>query len=236
MATLSVVHHSPHGHTRALADRIARGAESVPDVEVRLIEIRGDQVVQGRWSDEATMELLRRSDTIVFGAPTYMGSLSAVFKAFLEGAFHPFLGQEWKDKLAGGFTHSASQNGDKLFSLQQLAVFAAQMNMQWVSVGDSAGNNWTGGTVYDVNRLGSWLGVMGQSNVDEGPDAVGAHGDMVTAERYGSRLAELTARWVHGRAYRIQRHTLEDFREISARSAAEAKARIRAEDPRCTSM
>ncbi|MDT0469265.1 flavodoxin family protein [Streptomyces gibsoniae] len=225
MATVSVVYHSPNGHTRALAEHIARGVKSVPDVDVHLVEIRGDQVSEGRWSDPATMELLKESDTIVFGAPTYMGSVSAVFKAFLEGAFYPFLGQEWKDKLAGGFTHSASQNGDKLFSLQQLAVFAAQMNMQWISVGDSAGNNWTGGTIYDVNRLGSWLGVMGQTDVDEGPDPVSAHGDMVTAERYGTRLAELTARWVHGKQYEIQRHTLENFREISARSAAEAKAR-----------
>ncbi|MFF7472860.1 NAD(P)H-dependent oxidoreductase [Streptomyces sp. NPDC008092] len=226
MATVSVVHHSPHGHTRALAEHIARGVKTVPDVEVQLIEILGEQVSQGRWSDEETMELLKRSDAILFGAPTYMGSLSAVFKAFLEGAFHPFLGQEWKDKLAGGFTHSAAQNGDKLFSLQQLAVFAAQMNMQWISVGDAAGNNWTGGTVHDVNRLGSWLGVMGQTNVDEGPGAVGAHGDLVTAERYGARVAELTARWVHGRPYEIRRNTLEDFREISARSAAEAGTRI----------
>ncbi|MGW2933106.1 flavodoxin family protein [Streptomyces sp. NPDC001156] len=226
MATIAVVYHSPNGHTRALAEHIARGVKSVPGVDMHLIEIRGDQVSEGRWSDAATMELLKDSDTIVFGAPTYMGSLSAVFKAFLEGAFYPFLGQEWKDKLAGGFTHSASQNGDKLFSLQQLAVFAAQMNMQWISVGDSAGNNWTGGTIYDVNRLGSWLGVMGQTNVDEGPDVVSAHGDMVTAERYGTRLAELTARWVHGREYEIQHHTLEDFREISARSAAEAKTRM----------
>ncbi|MGY4923613.1 flavodoxin family protein [Streptomyces sp. 900105755] len=225
MATVSVVHHSPHGHTRALAEHIARGVKTVPDVDVHLVEILGEQVSQGRWSDEETMELLKRSDTIVFGAPTYMGSLSAVFKAFLEGAFHPFLGQEWKDKLAGGFTHSAAQNGDKLFSLQQLAVFAAQMNMQWISVGDAAGNNWTGGTVHDVNRLGSWLGVMGQTGADEGPSAVGAHGDLVTAERYGVRVAELTARWVHGRAYEIRRNTLEDFREISARSAAEARVR-----------
>ncbi|MFE1855793.1 flavodoxin family protein [Streptomyces sp. NPDC002387] len=225
MATVAVVYHSPNGHTRALAEHIAQGAKSVPDVDVHLVEIRGDQVSEGRWSDAATMELLKRSDTIVFGAPTYMGSLSAVFKAFLEGAFYPFLGQEWKDKLTGGFTHSASQNGDKLFSLQQLAVFAAQMNMQWISVGDSAGNNWTGGTIYDVNRLGSWLGVMGQTNVDEGPDAVSAHGDMVTAERYGTRLAELTARWAHGQEYRIRGHTAEDFREISAHSAAAAAAR-----------
>ncbi|MFF4896012.1 flavodoxin family protein [Streptomyces sp. NPDC001068] len=225
MATVTVVYHSPNGHTRALAESVARGARSVPGIEVRLAEIAGHQVHEGRWSDAATMELLKESDAIVFGAPTYMGSVSAVFKAFLEAGFYPYLGQEWKDKLAGGFTHSASQNGDKLFSLQQLAVFAAQMNMQWISVGDASGNNWTGGSVYDVNRLGSWLGVMGQTNVDEEPGAVGAHGDLVTAERYGARLAELTARWTHGRGYDVERHTLEDFREISARSAADAKAR-----------
>ncbi|MEU9347737.1 flavodoxin family protein [Streptomyces sp. NPDC048278] len=225
MATVTVVFHYPNGHTRALAESVARGARSVPGTEVRLAEIEGHQVHEGRWSDAATMELLKESDAIVFGAPTYMGSVSAVFKAFLEAGFYPFLGQEWKDKLAGGFTHSASQNGDKLFSLQQLAVFAAQMNMQWISVGDASGNNWTGGSVYDVNRLGSWLGVMGQTNVDEEPGAVAAHGDLVTAERYGARLAELTARWTHGRGYDVARHTLEDFREISARSAADAQAR-----------
>ncbi|MGW6403639.1 flavodoxin family protein [Streptomyces sp. NPDC055134] len=226
MATVTVVYHSPNGHTRALAESIARGAKSVPDIDVRLAEITGHQLHEGRWSDAATMELLKESDAIVFGAPTYMGSVSAVFKAFLEAGFYPFLGQEWKDKLAGGFTHSASQSGDKLYSLQQLAVFAAQMNMQWIPVGDAAGNNWSGGSVYDVNRLGSWLGVMGQTNVDEEPGAVSAHGDLVTAERYGARLAELTARWIHGRDYEVQRHTQEDFREISARSAADAKARI----------
>ncbi|GAA5023067.1 flavodoxin family protein [Streptomyces siamensis] len=225
MATVTVVYHSPNGHTRTLAESIARGAKSLPDIDVRLAEITGHQLHEGRWSDAAIMELLKKSDAIVFGAPTYMGSVSAVFKAFLEAGFHPFLGQEWKDKLAGGFTHSASQNGDKLFSLQQLAVFAAQMNMQWISVGDAAGNNWTGGSVYDVNRLGSWLGVMGQTNVDEEPGAVSAHGDLVTAERYGARVAELTARWIHGRDYTVQRHTLEEFREISARSVADAKAR-----------
>ncbi|MFF3563783.1 flavodoxin family protein [Streptomyces sp. NPDC002574] len=226
MATLTVVYHSPNGHTRALAEHIVRGARTVPGTATHLAEVTGEQVTAGRWSDAPTMDLLKASDTVVFGAPTYMGSLSAVFKSFLEGAFHPFLGQEWKDKLAGGFTHSAAQNGDKLFSLQQLAVFAAQMNMQWVSVGDTAGDNWTGGTRYDVNRLGSWLGVMGQTNADEGPDAVSSHGDRTTAERYGVRLAELTARWVHGTPYEPRRHSLEEFRELSARSAEEARARV----------
>ncbi|MBP2055105.1 multimeric flavodoxin WrbA [Streptomyces griseochromogenes] len=72
-------------------------------------------------------------DAIVLGCPTLMGSVSAVFKAFMEAAFTPFTTQAWKDKPAGGFTMSASQSGDKLVVLEQLAVFAAQMGMQWTS-------------------------------------------------------------------------------------------------------
>jgi hypothetical protein len=53
--------------------------------------------------------------------------------------------------------------------LIQLAVFAAQMGMIWVGVGDPPGNNWSGGSADDNNRLGSWLGAMGQSNGDQGP-------------------------------------------------------------------
>jgi len=41
------------------------------------------------------------------------------------------------------------------------------MGMIWVGVSDLPGNNWSGGARSDLNRLGSWLGTMGQSNADE---------------------------------------------------------------------
>jgi len=57
-----------------------------------------------------------------------MGSGSGVFKAFLEAVFRPhWLEQRWKDKIAAGFTNSASQSGDQLSRLLQLSVFAMQM-------------------------------------------------------------------------------------------------------------
>ena len=43
--------------------------------------------------------------------------------------------QGWRDKLAAGFTHSAAPSGDKLGTLTQLAVFAAQHGMIWVGLG-----------------------------------------------------------------------------------------------------
>lgn len=215
-ATVTVVCHSVHGHTRLLAEHLAEGARQVPGVQAHLVDIRAEDVTAGRWHDSEVMALLDRSDAIVLGCPTLMGSVSAVFKAFMEAAFTPFTTQAWKDKLAGGFTMSASQSGDKLAVLQQLSVFAAQLGMQWIGVGDMPGNNWSGGTRDDVNRLGSWLGLMSQSHADLGPEDAGSHGDRVTAQRYGERIARLTQRWVNGVPYETGRMTEHEARALSA--------------------
>jgi multimeric flavodoxin WrbA len=214
--TVTVVYHSVHGHTRVLAEHLAGGARRVPGAQVHLVEIRAEDVNAGRWRDAVVMALLERSDAIVLGSPTLMGSVSAVFKAFMEAAFTPFVTQAWKDKLAGGFTMSASQSGDKLATLEQLAVFAAQLGMQWIGVGDMPGNNWSGGSRDDVNRLGSWLGLMSQSHADLGPEQAGSRGDLITAGRYGERIARLTQRWVNAVPYETSRMTEHEARALSA--------------------
>jgi NAD(P)H dehydrogenase (quinone) len=83
-------------------------------------------------------EVLDAADAIVFGCPIYMGS--AALKAFMEETIQPqFLEQRWKDKLAAGFTNSAGMSGDKLLALQQLAVFAAQHGVIWITLGQLLG-------------------------------------------------------------------------------------------------
>lgn len=214
--TVAVVYHSVHGHTRVLAEQLAEGARSVPGAAVHLVEIRAEDVVAGRWRDPEVLALLDRCDAMVLGCPTLMGSVSAVFKAFMEAAFTPFTTQAWKDKLAGGFTMSASQSGDKLLVLEELAVFAAQLGMQWIGVGDMPGNNWSGGDRDDVNRLGSWLGLMSQSHADLGPEDAGSRGDLATARRYGERIARLAQRWVNAVPYETPRMTEHEARALSA--------------------
>jgi len=215
-ATVAVVYHSVHGHTRVLAEELAAGARQVPGVRVHVIEIRAEDVNGGRWRDAEALALIERSDAVVLGCPTLMGSVSAVFKAFLEAGFTAFTTQAWKDKLAGGFTTSASQSGDKQSVLQQLSVFAAQLGMQWIGVGDLPGNNWSGGSRDDLNRLGSWLGLMGQSHADLGPEQAGSAGDRRTARRYGERIARLAQRWVNGVRYETSRMTEHEARALSA--------------------
>lgn len=94
MASVAIVFHSRGGHTRVLAEAIAQGVRSVPGTEAQLVEILPAHVVHGRWDAPAVMSQLERCDVIVVGCATYMGSVSAVFKAFLEKAFDPRLTQQ----------------------------------------------------------------------------------------------------------------------------------------------
>ena len=211
MANIAVVYQSEKGHTQVLAEAVLKGVRKMPEVSGNMFEIAGKDVHEGRFRNPALMEALDSSDGIIFGCATYMGSASAIFKAFLEAAFLPhWLEQRWKDKIAAGFTNSASQNRDKLSTLLQLLVFAMQMGMIWVGVSDLPGNNWSGGARTDLNRLGTWIGAMGQSNADEDKPSIG---DIDTAERLGSRVALICRRFRDGIPFQTERISEAEFRK-----------------------
>lgn len=184
MIKVAVVYHSGYGHTKKQAEAVARGANA------QLISVAD---VEAHWDD------LAQADAIIFGAPTYMGSLSAEFKKFMEASSKPWFSQAWKDKIAAGFTNSASMNGDKLNSLVQLSVFAAQHSMIWVSLGLMPSNS-SKALRNDLNYLGSYIGAMAQSDSDMGADIVPPQGDLDTAEQFGRRVAEITKQFIAGRA------------------------------------
>ena len=50
------------------------------------------------------------------------------------------------------------------------------------------------GSVHDLNRLGSWLGAMAQSNGDQGPDDTPIESDLETAAYLGQRVADTVRR------------------------------------------
>ena len=215
MTTITVVFQSGKGHTQVLAEAAQKGIQRVPDVSAQTIEIRGRDVHEGRFANPEVMKKLDASDGIIFGCATYMGSGSAIFKAFLEAAFLPhWLEQRWKDKIAAGFTNSASQSGDKLSTLFQLMVFAMQMGMIWVGVSDLPGNNWSGGSSSDLNRLGTWVGAMGQSNADENMPSIG---DIDTAKRLGTRVALICRRFRDGTPFETERMSEPEFRKENIR-------------------
>ena len=202
MTKIAIVYHSGSGRTGRLAEAIHRGAAGVEHVEAGLHRITAAQMDgDARWHDDAIVAALADADGIIFGCPTLMGMPSTPFKAFMEGAFQPWFKQGWKDKFAGGFTNSASLNGDKTNTQIQLLVFAAQMGMMWVPMGDHPGANWSGGSDGDHNRLGAFLGPMSQSLSDIDPLHATPPSDLATGERYGRRFAEIVRHWTRDGDY-----------------------------------
>lgn len=185
MVNVAVVYHSGFGHTQALAESVATGARSAGNsVNVTLIPVA---------EAEARGEELDRADAIIFGSPTYMGGVSAEFAKFKDWTSKRWYADAWKDKIAAGFTGSASWSGDKLNTLNQLMILAMQHGMVWVGLGMKPGNNHSRGSSADLNRVGSFLGAMAQANADQGTEGI-APSDFATMEALGRRVAEIARR------------------------------------------
>lgn len=196
MAQVVIVYHSGYGHTKLQAEAVHRGAAGVSAIEAVLLT-----------ADEASEQLdaLDQADAIILGCPTYMGSISANMKQFIEVAAKKWFTQAWKDKIAGAFTNSSSFSGDKVNTLVGLMINAMQHSMIYVGTGmmpaasDPDSMNQIEGPGPEVtNRVGSFIGPMASSfQVD--PPGAPSKGDLATAEAYGKRVAEITLQFVRGR-------------------------------------
>jgi NAD(P)H dehydrogenase (quinone) len=181
MMTIAIVYHSGYGHTQRMAQAVAEGSGG------QLIAIDADgNLPAGAW------EQLDAADAIVFGAPTYMGSVSWQFKKFADASSRPWFKQAWKDKLFAGFTNSASMNGDKFSSLSYMMTLAMQHGGLWVGLGVLPSNS-KAATRNDPNFLGSYSGAIAQSPSD-GSVADMLPGDLETAKGLGRRVAEVASR------------------------------------------
>lgn len=197
MITVAIVYHSGYGHTQLQAQAVMRGVQSVQSVNAQLYTV-----------EEASERLdeLDAAEAIILGCPTYMGSMSAGMKSFLEVAAKKWFTLAWKDKVAGAFTNSASFSGDKLNTLVGLVINAMQHGMIFVGLGmmpsankPEAMDQATGPGRDAHNQVGSFIGPMATSFQIKPPDAP-ASGDLETAEIYGRRVAEITLQLVRGRA------------------------------------
>ena len=80
-------------------DGVAEGVQAVSGAKVRLIQV---------GEAEAHEPELDAADAIIFGSPTYMGGVSADFAKFKDWTAARWMEGMWRDKLAAGFTVSAS--------------------------------------------------------------------------------------------------------------------------------
>ena len=176
-----VVYHSGYGHTKRMAEAVAEGAGAT------LFVIDANGVLP-----EAGWSALDAADAIIFGSPTYMGGPSWQFKKFADETSKPWSQLSWKDKVFGGFTNSASINGDKLNTLQYFLLLAGQHGGLWVSLAIKPANV-KASKRDDLNRMGSYVAPMAQSDADAGPEEM-SPGDLQTGRTYGARVAQIARR------------------------------------------
>lgn len=178
--SLAIVYHSPYGHTAKIASHIAQGAKTM-GVQVHLMSI-----------EHIDWDILDQAQGIILGCPTYMGSVTADFKKFMDSSSKRWKARSWQGKLAAGFTNSGGLSGDKLSVLQQIQLFAMQHGMLWSGLPLMS----TGTAATDLNRLSSCMGLMTQS--DNAPvEVTPPQGDLDTALWFGEYLAGLLNRLHH---------------------------------------
>lgn len=181
MAKVVVVFHSGYGHTLRLAQAVAEGAAAT----LLPIDAEGN-LPEGGW------DTLNTADAIVFGSPTYMGTVSWQFKKFADASSKAWFTQAWKDKVFAGFTNSATMNGDKLSTLHYLFTLAMQHSGVWVGTGLMPSNK-KDAHRNDVNYVGSFAGAMAQTPSDASPAEM-PQGDLDTARLFGERVAQVAQR------------------------------------------
>ncbi len=182
MSKIAIVFHSGYGHTKRMAEAVADGAKG----ELVAIDTEGN-LTEAQWAT------LGAADAIIFGSPTYMGSVSWQFKKFADASSKPWFTQAWKDKIVAGFTNSASMNGDKLSTLHYMFTLSQQHGMIWVGTGLMPSNS-KAAQRNDVNYVASFSGAMAQSPSDSSPDEM-LPGDLETARLFGARVAEVTGKF-----------------------------------------
>jgi NAD(P)H dehydrogenase (quinone) len=187
MHKFTIIYHSRSHSVEKLASEIAIGIKSSDDCEVNLILCSEAQ---------SRIDEINNSDAIIFGSPTYFGSLSSEMKTFFDSLGDVFMNKKWRDKVASAFTHSSALSGDKLMTLMQMMIFSMQNGMIWVGQdllpGEKVTHEWTDIDHNITNHLGSWIGLMAQSDSRRGIEL--SQSDLLTARLFGKRIANVTKR------------------------------------------
>lgn len=193
MSKVAVVYFSGYGHTKKQAEAVAEGARKAG---AEVVELRID--AEGELPDGG-FDTIAIADAVIYGSPTYMGGPAWQFKKFADASSKPWFSSAWKDKVAAGFTNSASVNGDKGSTIAYFFTLSQQHGQIWVGTGLLPANTKAHGPS-DVNWTAGFAGALAISPSDASPEEAPRTGDLETARLLGKRVAELSTKLASSRA------------------------------------
>ena len=181
MLTIALIYFSNTDVTGQLV-QAAHDEIKSDDIKCIVHPILGKEIIEGRFINQQLMNSLHQCDAIIFASPTYMGNVTAQFKAFADATSDFWSSQGWADKVAAGITSGTGLNGDQTSTLQYFSTLASQHGMIWVGL-DAPYNEQEN----SINRLGCQLGVIACSpNGDVHP------ADIDSAKYLARRVVKIT--------------------------------------------
>jgi multimeric flavodoxin WrbA len=189
-AIVAVVYHSVTGTTARLAEAALSGAAGIDGIEAFSVSLECKDIEAGRYRNSEALDALSRADAIIFGSPTFMGCVSAQFKAFADATSEFWFQRRWAGKFAAGFTVGNNPSGDQLSTIQYLSVFANQHGMFWVGIDLPGGFDAAG-----RNRMGAQSGLIAHA-----PAGIIEAVDLETARYLGARVASVASQYRFGQS------------------------------------
>ena len=164
MKNILVLYYSRHGATKEMAQHIARGVNSVDDVEATVRTVAPVsttcEAVEDSIPDEghpyAEVSDLENCDGLVMGSPTRFGNMAAPLKYFLDGTSGQWLSGALIDKPAAVFTSTSSLHGGQESTLLSMMLPLMHHGMMMVGIPYSEKellSTTTGGTPYGASHL-----------------------------------------------------------------------------------
>lgn len=164
MQDILILYYSQYGATRALAQAIARGVESVPGCRARLRTVPKVSTVCEASEPEIPasgapyVELRDLSECIglAMGSPTRFGNMAAPLKYFLDGTSGEWMRGALAGKPACVFTSSASMHGGQESTLLSMVIPLIHHGMLWMGLPYTEAELSTtrsGGTPYGASHV-----------------------------------------------------------------------------------
>lgn len=175
MQDILVLYYSHRGSVRALAERIARGIESVPGFQARLRTVprvstvceASESAIPDAGAPYVEMLDLHECVALALGSPVRFGNMAAPMKYFWDGTIAEWQNGTLAGKPAAVFTSSASQHGGNESTLVSMMLPLLHHGMLITGLPftePELANTTTGGSPYGASHV---AGSSGNSQLSD---------------------------------------------------------------------
>ena len=166
MTKILILYYSRNGSTEKMANQIARGVESIEDVDAVLRTVpeisavceQTEDAIPTKGAPYASLEDLKSCDGLALGSPTHFGNMAGALKHFIDKTTEIWFPGTLSGKPAGVFTSTSSMHSGHESTLLSMMLPLMHHGMLIMSIPSNEialKETRTGGTPYGPSHLSS---------------------------------------------------------------------------------